>query len=187
MKKAAHGVARRYAHALLELGLERGLSQELRQALEASVEVLASHAALQELLESPAVPAERKQAVLARIWPSKDGAEALVGRLLALLVERGRGELLPAVSAAYAQALNAHNKVVAVVARSATALDSAQLQGLKAALEQKTGRAVELQSEVDAALLGGLVLELEGRVYDGSVLSRLSALRQRLIDGGQRG
>jgi F-type H+-transporting ATPase subunit delta len=187
MKNAAHGVARRYAHALLELGVERGNSQELRQALQASAELVGNHTALRDLLQNPAVPAERKQAVLRAVWPSQDGAEGLVARLLGLLVERGRTELLAAVSAAYALALNAHNKVVAVVARSATALDAAQLQSLKAALEQKTGQAVELASEVDPALLGGLVLELQGRVYDGSVQARLSALRQRLIEGGQRG
>lgn len=187
MKNAAHGVARRYAQALLELALERGLTQELRQALTASAGLVVGHAELKGLLQNPAVPAEHKQAVLRTIWPSGDGAEGLVARLLALLVERGRAELLPAVSAAYAQALNAHNQVVSVVARSATTLDAAQLQSLKAALEQKTGRAIELESEVDPALLGGLVLELEGRVYDGSVQARLGALRQRLIAGGLRG
>jgi len=186
MRNAARGVARRYALALLELSLERGLGQETRQALQASCKLLAGHRELAQLLGNPSVPAERKQAVLRAVWSAKDGAEDLVARLLALLVERGRAELLPEVSAAYVEAQNARNQVVAVRARSATALDPAQLERLRAAIEKKTGRTVELDSEVDSALVGGLVLELEGRVYDGSVRARLDALRQRLIEGGRR-
>ena len=49
------------------------------------------------------------------------------------------------------------------------------------ALEQATGRAVELAESVEPSVLGGVVVRMEGRVYDGSVRGRLQALRASLV------
>jgi F-type H+-transporting ATPase subunit delta len=56
------------------------------------------------------------------------------------------------------------------------------------ALAALTGRAVELKSRVDPALVGGMLVNIEGRTYDGSVRARLLALRRRLsgVDGAGR-
>ncbi len=61
-----------------------------------------------------------------------------------------------------------------------------QRQALETTLRGMTGREVELQAEVDPQIMGGLVLEMEGRVYDGSVRARLGALREHLARGARR-
>ena len=60
---------------------------------------------------------------------------------------------------------------------SAFALDDGQTHALAAALGGVPGKQVELREHVDPSLLGGLVVRMEGRVYDGSVRGRLRALR----------
>lgn len=187
MRAAARGVARRYAQALLDLAEERGQDRELREALAVVRRQLAPGSELLAALANPALPAERQRALIAAVWPAAAGsAEELVARLLGLLVARRRVTLLPVVSEAYGELWNARHGVVAARAVSATPLAADQRQALQASLRGLTGRAVELTTNVDPQLMGGVMLEMEGRVYDGSVRSRLHALRERLAQGGRR-
>ena len=104
----------------------------------------------------------------------------LLTRLLTLLGERDRLDQLPAVAAAYARLLNAHRGVVAAEAVSATPLDEAQALAVAKALGGVTGREVDLTTRVDPGLVGGMLVKMEGRTYDGSVRARLLSLRRRL-------
>jgi F-type H+-transporting ATPase subunit delta len=65
------------------------------------------------------------------------------------------------------------------------ALDEAQTRAVAEALRKATGKDVELQTRTDPALLGGILVKMAGRTYDGTVRGRLRALRQRLV--GQAG
>lgn len=187
MRAAARGVARRYAQALLDLAEERGRSSELREALDAAQRLLAPGSELLASLDNPALPAERQQALVSAVWPAAPGsAEELVARLLGLLVARRRVALLAAVGEAYGELWNTRHGVVAARATSAAPLAVDERQALQATLRGLTGREVELTADVDPQLMGGVVLEMEGRVYDGSVRSRLNALRERLALGGRR-
>ena len=61
------------------------------------------------------------------------------------------------------------------------ALDEAEARAVSVAAARAIGgKQVDLRRRVDASLMGGLLLRMEGRVYDGSVRSRLRALRERL-------
>jgi len=109
----------------------------------------------------------------------------LLARLLALMGERDRLDQLPMVAAAYAKMWNAHRGVVAAEAVSALPLDETQTRAVAKALGTATGREVDLSSRVDPRLLGGMLVHMEGRTYDGSVRARLSALRRTLAGTGQ--
>lgn len=178
MRKAPTGVARRYARALLEVALEAGSAEAMRGELEQAVALLGEHKQLASALASPAVPLERKREIVDGVWGG--GAVSLLNRLLALLVERGRIALLPSIEQVYGALWNAQRKVVAAEAVSAVPLDPAQRKALSEAIGKATGMGVELTEGVEPALLGGLLVRMGGRVYDGSVRAQLQALRQRL-------
>jgi len=59
-------------------------------------------------------------------------------------------------------------------------MDASEVHALSAAIGGGLGKQVELRQHLDPDLLGGLLLRMEGRVYDGSVRGRLRALRERL-------
>jgi F-type H+-transporting ATPase subunit delta len=65
----------------------------------------------------------------------------------------------------------------------ATPLEPKQRDQLVAALRAISGKEVLLREEADPELIGGLVVELEGRVYDGSVRMHLDRMRQRIARG----
>jgi F-type H+-transporting ATPase subunit delta len=103
-----------------------------------------------------------------------------VRRLVHLLVERDRVPLLPAITEAYTLAWNEARGVVEAAVVSAVELDAPQKRALRDALQEATGKSVELKTKVDASVLGGLRVTLDGRTLDGTVAAQLRALRRRL-------
>lgn len=179
MTGSSAGPSRRYARALLDVALEKGQAEPLRGELAEMAAAIDAHDALKALLANPAVSAERKRKLVGAV-AEKARASELLARLLSLMGERDRLGLLGMVSAAYAKMWNAHRGVVAAEAVSATPLDEAQTRAVAKALGAATGREVDLQTRVDPRLVGGMLVKMEGRTYDGSVRARLIALRRTL-------
>ena len=183
MKPSRQGAARRYARALLDVARQGGDPAALHEEMGTLSRVLGGSPELAPLLDHKAIPLEKKKA-LAESLTATMGASPPLRRLVALLVERERMSDFPAVAAAYSALFNAHRGTVEVEAVSATALDAPQLDSLRKALAARTGRDVEVKTRVDGRLLGGMLVKMEGRTYDGSVRARLELLRRRLTLGG---
>lgn len=177
MKTLARGSARRYARALLDVALEAGTADTLRAPLQQAATLLAGNAELAQALAHPGIPAAAKKRVLAAVWP---GATELLRRLLEMLVERGRTELLPAIASEFAALHNQTRGVVAAELVTARPLPAAEREPLTRAVRELAGQEVEVSERVAPELIGGVVLKLGGRVYDGSVRTRLKALQRRL-------
>lgn len=173
------GAARRYAHALLDVARESADPQAVGEELAAAAGVLSSERSLRALLANPAVPAKAKHGVVEAL-SKKAGWSDLMRRLLTLVVERGRSEALPEIARAYTRLWNAERGVVEAEVRAAVELTAAQKRNLAAAIEKATGQKADVRLELDPELLGGLVLRMGGRTYDGSVRSRLAGLRRRM-------
>jgi F-type H+-transporting ATPase subunit delta len=182
LKSASRVVARRYARALLEVvtsgpqGPAEGPAA-VRAALESSRALLRENAELLRALTHPAVPGPARKKVVEAVWAQ---APPAVKRLVQLLVERDRASLLPAITEAFVEAWNEARGVVAASAVSAVELDAAEKQALSEALAKAAGKSVELETRVDAAVLGGLRVTMGGRTLDGTVAAQLQALRRRL-------
>ena len=179
MTGAETSAARRYARALLDVAGPGG-DASLRADLEGLAAVFAAQPELRRVLLHPAVPAERKRAVVAALWPGSRPSDLLL-RLVDLLLARARVELLPLIAAAYTRLSNAQRGVVEAEAVSAQELGETETREVASAVGRATGKKVELHRRVDPSLIGGLLLRMQGRVYDGSVRARLRALRARLV------
>jgi F-type H+-transporting ATPase subunit delta len=178
MRKGAQGPARRYARALLEVvSAQKADAAALQVELQQVATLFETNQELSRVLTHPALSAERRRKVLNGVFSD---ASPLLRRLLDLLVERGRLELLPHLSRFYTALWNEERGVLTAEAVTAVALESAQKDALGRALATATGKKVELETVVDPALLGGVLVRMGGRTYDGSVRARLHALRETL-------
>jgi len=178
MKGGTEAVARRYARAALDVAQAKG-DTTLRTELDELAAVLASSPELRNVLSHPALPAEKKTAVIGALWGGRRPSDLLL-RLVSLLAQRERIELLPLIARQYARLWNAQRGIVEAEAVSAAALEETEARGVTAAVASALGKQVELRRRVDPGLMGGLLLRVEGRVYDGSVRAQLRALRERL-------
>ena len=180
MSSAPRALARRYARALLEVATADGAKAvlALRDELRGFVPQLASHAQLRLALAHPGLGADQKRRLVLAL-AERAKVRPLVKRLVELLSTRDRLTLLSAVAEEYAELANAAQGVVAAEAVTALPLAAAQKKALESALKGSAS-SVELRERVDPALVGGVVIRAFGRTYDGSVRTRLAALRRRL-------
>lgn len=129
-------------------------------------------------LEDPLAPADRKVALLDRLVG--DRVDPTTRQLLEHAVRAPRGHgLEQAVTALVELAAARRERYVAYVTAPAP-LTEQQEGRLTAALGRVYGRQISLQVTVDPQLLGGLVVRVNDEVIDGSVVSRLAAIRQRM-------
>jgi F-type H+-transporting ATPase subunit delta len=179
LKAGAAAGARRYARALLDVALAQADPATVKADLDRLAGLVHDHLELRSFLDHPAVGPEKKKAVVRALRKDRELAPP-VQRLVDLLIDRQRTDILAEVARAFTRAWNVHRGVVEAEALSATALDESERRALQSAVERATGRMVELTADVDPSLVGGLLLRMEGRVYDGTVRARLAALRERL-------
>jgi F-type H+-transporting ATPase subunit delta len=190
VKAASRPVARRYARALLELtqvapqgkGEAAPSADRIAAELKETVDLLAKAPDLGRALRDPLLPAPRKKALIEAVF-AQAKASPLLQRLLTLLVDQGRFELLPAVEESFRHLWNASRGVVEAEAVSASELGVAQRDAITKALAQVSGQAVDLRVTEDAALVGGVLVRMAGKSYDGTVRGRLRALKSRLAHG----
>lgn len=183
MRGASGALAHRYARALLEVVVETGADgQALRTGLEEAARTFLGHPELARFLQNPAVGADIKKKVLAAVWATVK-PQGLTERLVDLLVARDRLPLLRGIAEAYAEAWNERRGFVAAEAVSALPLSAAQQEALAEALRKGSGLEVDLLARVEPEVLGGLLVRLGGKTYDGTVRGRLGALRAMLAQG----
>jgi len=178
-----HGnkVARRYARALFDIGVEHGTFESLGRELDDVVRLFGESADLRQALENPGVRGQERravlQAVLARIAPTR-----VVQGFLLLLLERTRLPALPAIARAYGEMCDLRLGRVRARVVSARPLDEAGRLEVRRALERRTGKEVVLEASVDPEIIGGVVVEVAGTVLDGSLRARLSGMKSRILN-----
>lgn len=165
--------ARRYAKGLLGIALESGQSDMLLSELDGIAKTLVGSAELRSFIASPVVKNDMKRKVLAEVFPK---ASPVVRGLFDLLTSRGRLTLLGPIAAAFQDLHNAHHGIVDAVVTTAYELGAVDLESLRQALEQKTGKTVRVRTAIDANLLGGVTVRIGDTVHDGSVRHSLEKL-----------
>lgn len=140
--------------------------------------IVARDPQLRAVLTDRALDAERKTALLSGLLDGK--VQPATASIITQLVLSPRGRTLEDSLAEYAAlAADIRSRSVATVT-SAVALDDAQTTRLSEALTRSLGRPVQVQVEVDDAVVGGLVVRVGDEVIDGSTLHRLREARRAL-------
>jgi F-type H+-transporting ATPase subunit delta len=172
----------RYARALFDVVLkEQGDLSTAENDLVAFADLFRQHEALARVLLNPAVPTPRKRAAMEALTQSA-GVTPVVGKLMVLLAERDRLAILPDLAAAFRERVAEHRKVVRASLVTAAPLDAERVEQIRQTLSHATGRAVTLETQVDPAIIGGMVARVGGTVFDASITTQLQKLRQRLTE-----
>ncbi|HEY3314700.1 MAG TPA: F0F1 ATP synthase subunit delta [Bacillota bacterium] len=174
-------VARRYAQALFDLAAEKGLVDQFRQELKGVGRYLESQPEAVAILADPLVAPAKKKALIDQTFPRP--IHPLLANLLHLLVDKRRIEHLAEVISAYNGLVDKHLDIVEVQVTSAVALGPGEQAGLVRALEKTMGKHVRLMGAVDEKIMGGLVVRIDDRLYDGSLRTRLDRLRREMARG----
>lgn len=176
-------MARRYARALYELATEGGAVDETKAHLDA---VAAAVASIENDAVAPgALPLEARERVAGKL-ASSFGADSLFTRFVRVLAASDRLAEVPRIAMWYSTMKDHAEGRVRAAVTSAAPLGDAETQSIEATFARVVGKKVVTEATVDASLLGGVIVEVEGRVYDGSVRSAIRRLSQRMAGSSTR-
>jgi F-type H+-transporting ATPase subunit delta len=178
------GVAGRYASALYSLASELRQTSEVAAALANLQAMISGSPDLQRLVRSPVFSAQEQTKALDAIL-----ARAEIGGIAAnfvrLVAAKRRLFALPDMIRGYNKLHDASRGLTRAEVTSAAPLSDAQIAQLKEELRGKAaGQDVELSVKVDPAIIGGLIVKLGSRMVDGSLRTKLNAIRNRMKEVG---
>jgi F-type H+-transporting ATPase subunit delta len=167
-----------YAEALFEVARAEGNLGEVEDELFRFSQTLQGNDELRDALTDARIPAARRQQIVEDLLGGK--ASSTTVALVSMVVGTGRARDLPPIIERLVEMSAAEaNKEVAEV-RSAVPLTDDQRDRLAKALEDATGKQVEVKVVVDPSVLGGIVAQVGDTVIDGSVRRRLDQLKNAL-------
>lgn len=175
----ADPIATRYAQALFETAKASDEIEETLEQLSFIGQLMRDEPSLRQVMRNPHVNLDEKVALLARSL--KGGWSELVHAFIRLVVSWGRVEHFLQIAEAFSALVDVEQARARVVVRTAHAIPDAVLARLRTRLEQRERKHIELETELDPALLGGLQVVLGHRVIDGTIQRQLAELRERLL------
>lgn len=168
-----------YAHSMIELAEERGQLDELHEELDGLVKYLDQAPAFEEFLGSPLIEDEDRAKVIEKAFRGK-ASDLLVDSLL-VINRKGRLGYLQAIAEAYRREFRLRRGLVEARVRTAVPLNDALRADLVAAITRFSGKRPILSESVDPSLIGGMIVEVEGRKVDTSLAARLKSLSGTLM------
>lgn len=174
-------VARNYAEALFTAAETKGQAEAYGELLDAVAGAIAADERIAVALDSPRVPKGVKARILERGLAGAAPPEFV--RFLQAVVRRGRQGLLAEIAQEYQGLVDLKlNRVHAGVTLSVEP-DPKLRKVIVERLAKAIGKDVRAHFRADPGILGGLVVRVGDRIYDGSVKRRLNALKRRMLTG----
>jgi F-type H+-transporting ATPase subunit delta len=167
--------SREYAEALFELAVQAGLTEETSEGLETVISALLQTPTYKALLASPAITKEERLNALDSTFRGK--IPDILLAILRMMVSRGHVSALTGMARDYDELARGYRGESIAVVTSAVPLKEAEAVAIRAELEKRFGRRITLRCQQDPSLIGGVRIEIEGRVMDGSIRNKLEQIK----------
>ena len=168
--------AKMYGGSLYDLAAEEGLETRILGELDEVQQLLKQNPDYLRLLSTPSIPKKERCGLLDEALRGQ--VHLYVLNFLKILCEKGTLRELPGCARAYRVRYNEAHGILEATATTAVAMTEAQEKSLHEKLEKLTGKTIDLKTKVDAKVLGGIRLDIEGTELDGTVQNRLATLRK---------
>lgn len=169
-------IAKEYGTALFSLAMEEGKTEEYAEALRTVLGIFEQNPEYLSLLSGPSIPLGERLSSLREVFASALPVHVL--SYLSLLCEKGRISCFGESAEEYFALLNASRNRSNAVVTSAVSLTDGEKDQLRRKLEALRGGTVQMTFSVDPSLLGGVVVEMDGKVLDGSLRHRLREVKE---------
>lgn len=171
-------IAGRYAKSLIDLSLEQNKLERIVEDVK-SFKQVSQNREFYMLVKSPIVQASKKQAIVKALFDGK--YDELTMSFLQLLIQKGRESYLPEIANEFIAQYKSIKHITTVKVTTAKPMGAAAIEALRKQLEasSQTDASVEIETAVDPDLIGGFVLEFDGKIYDSSVAQKLDELRRQ--------
>ena len=169
-----------YGQSLYDLAAEEGLSEEILKQMEAVDAIFKENPDYVTLLLEPSIPRRERLGLVEEAF--KDQVHPYLLNFLMILLENSLLRSFGSCCRTYRSSYYKDNGIEEAVVTSAVSLTDDQAKTLKAKLEKISGKSIILKQKVDSGVLGGLKVEIGGKLLDGTVMGRLADLRKKVSE-----
>jgi F-type H+-transporting ATPase subunit delta len=167
--------AQRYARALFELAQDKGALAVVHKDFRAFAESVRTSKDLTTLLDSPAFGRDTKVKALGGV-AKKAGYSPIFSNFLGVMATNGRAKDILSAEYAFDQLYANQRGIKRAVVRTAKEMSGAERARIESLLAKLVGGEVELSSEVDPSLIGGIQLRIGSKLVDASVAAKLNRM-----------
>jgi F-type H+-transporting ATPase subunit delta len=171
-------IARPYAEALFKACTDKGVDLNSAVAWVEELAAIAANSQLRQLADNPKVSSEQVFDLIAGITPS--ALPDVAKNFLRVIIESGRLEALPEVAVQFRGVVNRLNGSSDATVFSAFPMTEAALADISDALQKRFGRKLNLSTEIDTSLIGGVRVVVGDEVLDTSIKARLEQMKAAL-------
>ncbi len=171
---------RTYGQALFDLSVEEGRVDEYAGQVKVIARAFEENPQLLQLLNHPQITREEKTDVLTNCFSGRV-ADDLTG-FLVIIVKAGRQQFIPDILKYFLDAVKEYKHIGVAYVTSAVELSDTQKSAVEKRLLDTTGYvSFEMHFNVDASLIGGMVIRIGDKVVDSSIKTKLETLSRKLM------
>ncbi len=178
-------IIRTYARVLFDLASAVDAVDETDEGLRVIIETVRGNVELRDALSDSGIPGEKKRDIVRDLFANAVSPEAIA--VAGLLVERGAAGDLSEIRRVFSEIAEQERGIVVAEVTTAIALTDGVRTTLREKLAGGLGCPVSLRERVEPSILGGIRINVAGRVLDGSLVSQLDAMRATLSNASQGG
>ncbi|MCF8254382.1 MAG: ATP synthase F1 subunit delta [Bacteroidia bacterium] len=175
-----HRVSGRYAKSLIDLAIANNCLEAIKADILAFKKAIEENSSLAKMFKSPIVKGDKKQAIVHQIFGSSFNKLTL--DFMDIVIRKNREYYLPDMAVAFIGQYNEINKITTASVKTAVAISDAVVNEVREFIEKQTGKKVILETQVDADIIGGLVIQMEDKLYDASISGKLKKAKQDLLN-----
>lgn len=179
----SQSIAGRYAQAVFDIVKEEGGLDALAQQTDDLGAALADSTDLRDLISSPLYSRDQQARAIGALT-SQMGLSATLANTLQLMARNRRLFVLPQLVRQLQSLIAEHRGEITADVTSAVALSDDQQNRLRDTLAQKSGKSVKLNTRVDEALIGGMIVKMGSQMIDSSIRSKLASLQNAMKEVG---
>ncbi|MCA1759913.1 MAG: ATP synthase F1 subunit delta [Bacteroidales bacterium] len=169
----------RYAKAIFSLAKEKNQLVSLKEDMDLISDVCNQSEDFILLLKSPVVKTSKKVHIIQLIFQKKISPLSL--QFLELVTQNNREIFIPSICRNVLTLIRKEKNIKTAVITTAQEMDKKLLEKAKRILEEELETKVELSAKVNSELIGGMILRIDDKQYDASILTQLNKLKQEML------
>lgn len=169
-------VASRYAKSLIDLSIEQGTLETVKQDMEQFIAVLRTSKELQAVLKNPIMKQDKKRNILQALFSGK--IHPSISSFFEIMVRKGRAGILYGTAQEFVREYNEYKGIVKATVTSATKLSAENFEALKKVIADETRAEIILTNIVDPSLIGGFIVKVGDKQLDSSIAGKLHKLEK---------
>lgn len=172
-----------YAEAFFELCTEQcpDKAEDILSELDALNAIFTENPGFIKIMSAPTVPVEEKTALTKEIITA-GGVSELTGNLLCVLAERGRMNCFSGIVKIFRAMYNEHFGIAEITVTTKFPLTDKLRADIAAKMGEVTGKKISIKEKIDPSVIGGIIIDHGSARYDGSIRTRLNALKDNLAE-----